>query len=89
MRQERERAPFAKKDATNTPTLACGPNAVLDDCRPVFCTLVRPQQVPGALAKNASKMPAKMRLVVKTRVGRDVRQRAALPLGKDQLPGVV
>jgi len=41
------------------------------------------------MAKNPSKMPAEMRLVVKTCFGRDVRQRATLSLGKDQLPGVV
>jgi hypothetical protein len=64
--------PFAKKEATNTGYLSLRPNAVLDDRAPVFCTLVRPQQVPGALTKNASKMPAEMRLVVKTRFGRDV-----------------
>jgi hypothetical protein len=69
----RGRAPFTKKETTKRPTLACDPNAVLDDRAPAFCTLVRPQQVPGTLAKDASKMPAEMRLVVKTRFGRDVR----------------
>jgi hypothetical protein len=41
------------------------------------------------VAKNASEVSAEVRLVVKTRFSRDVRQRATLALGKDQLPGVV
>ena len=67
-----EGGPFREERGHEHCYLSLRPNAVLDDRAPVFCTLVRPQQVPGALTKNASKMPAEMRLVVKTRFGRDV-----------------